>query len=212
MHLDHCKDIEMIKACVEAGWSSVMFDGSSLPYEKNLEMTGKAVEIGHSRGVTVEGELGAIVGVEEEVKVKDEDGALADPQQSVEFVKKTGVDIFAPAIGTAHGLYKDEPKIDFERLAKISKEVGVPIALHGGTGLTTEVFQKCIAEGASKVNISTQVKISYIDSLKDYIARNEKEYNPIKMLNCVRGEVQKMACGFIRIFGSSGKVNGRYKT
>lgn len=206
MHLDHCKDIELIKDCVDAGWSSVMFDGSSFPFGKNVEMTRQAVEIGHKHKATVEGELGAIVGVEEDIKVKDKSATLADPEQSIEFVEQTGVDIFAPAIGTAHGLYKDEPKIDFERLTKISKEVGVPIALHGGTGLTSEVFQKCISCGASKINISTQLKISYIDSLKDYITQNEKEYNPIKMLDYVRSEVEKMACDFIRIFGSSGKA------
>jgi len=211
MHLDHCKDLEMIKACVKSGWSSVMFDGSSFPFEKNVEMTRQAVKIAHKDGVTVEGELGAIVGVEEDIKVKDRSATLADPKQSIKFVEQTGVDIFAPAVGTAHGLYKYEPKVDFKRLAKISKEVGVPVALHGGTGLTAEVFQKSISSGVSKINISTQLKISYIDSLKNYIARNEKEYNPIKMLSYVRSQVQKMACGFIRIFGSSGKATKEEK-
>ena len=144
LHLDHCKDVAFVKRCVDAGWSSVKLDGSAEPFEKNAAMTEEVVAYAHAADVTVEGELGAVVGVEDDIFVKERDAHLADPDQAVAFVNRTGVDVFAPAIGTAHGL----PKAVSNRLRSTQANLRgtrIPIAIHGGTGLSAEVFRRCIA-------------------------------------------------------------------
>ena len=205
LHLDHCKEIDVLRECVEAGWTDVMFDGSALPFEENLTKTKEAVSIAHPRGVGVEGELGAIVGVEDEIHVKEQEAHLADPDQSEKFVNETGIDFFAPAIGTAHGIYNGEPKIDFDLLCEIAKRVGIPIAIHGGTGLSKEVFDKCIYLGGAKVNVSTQIKHTYKDSYEKYFKENPEDYEPVKVVKYVREEIKKTVKEFIKIFGSGGK-------
>ena len=206
LHLDHCKDMKLIEACIEAGWSSVMVDASSLPFEENVRMTKAVVEMARPRDITVEGELGAIVGVEDDIFVKEGEGHLADPVQSVEFVKRTGVDVFAPAIGTAHGIYKGEPKIAFDRLGEIAGKVEALIAIHGGTGLSDEVFRKCIGLGGVKVNISTQIKHVFRDSFTGFVGKNAGVYEPVKIMAAVRAETQAVVESFIDKFGSAGKA------
>ena len=206
LHLDHCKDMRLIRACIEAGWSSVMIDASSLPFEKNLDMTKEVVAMAHPRDVSVEGELGAIVGVEDDIHVKEQDSHLADPQQSLEYVRLTGIDLFAPAIGTAHGVYKGEPKIAFELLERIANDVNVPIAIHGGTGLSDEVFKKCIECGGVKINVSTQIKHVFRDSISRYFQDNPDGYEPVKIFAYLREQTQKVVESFIDKFGSESKA------
>ena len=206
LHLDHCKDMELIRECINAGWSSVMVDASSLPFEENVKMTKAVVEMARPRDITVEGELGAIAGVEDDVFVKEGESHLADPVQSVDFVRRTGVDVFAPAIGTAHGIYKGEPKIAFDRLEKIAGSVAAAIAIHGGTGLSDDVFRKCIALGGAKINISTQIKHVYCDSFAAYVGKNPEVYEPVKMMAAVRDATQAVVESFIDKFGSAGKA------
>lgn len=206
LHLDHCKDLEVIRRCIEAGWSSVMIDASSLPYEENVRMTKEVVEMARHHNVTVEGELGAIVGVEDDIHVKEQDAHLADYEQAIEYVETTGIDLFAPAIGTAHGVYKGEPKIAFDLLEKIASAINVPIAIHGGTGLSDEVFQEVIRLGGAKVNISTQLKHAFKDSLVEYFQANPDVYEPVKILTYVRNYVQDVVGTFIDKFGSTGKA------
>jgi tagatose 1,6-diphosphate aldolase GatY/KbaY len=136
VHLDHCKDVDLINECIEAGWTSVMIDASARPFEENLSLSRRVVEMARPRNVTVEAELGAIVGVEDDIHVKEQDSHLADPVQAVEFCAKVQPDCFAPAIGTAHGIYKGEPKIAYHILEKVAAATRVPIALHGCTGLS----------------------------------------------------------------------------
>ncbi len=205
LHLDHCKEIAVLRECVEAGWTDVMFDGSALLFEENIAKTKEAVSIAHPKGVGVEGELGAIVGVEDDIHVKEQDSHLADPEQSEKFVKETKIDFFAPAIGTAHGIYKGEPKIDFDLLCEIAKRVGIPIAIHGGTGLSKEIFNKCIHLGGAKVNVSTQIKHTYKDSYEKYFKENPQDYEPVKVVKYVHDNIKKTAKEFIKIFGSEGK-------
>ncbi|MHC4536197.1 MAG: class II fructose-bisphosphate aldolase [Planctomycetota bacterium] len=143
LHLDHCKDLDLIAECIESGWTSVMIDASSKPFDENLALSQQVVQMARPRDVTVEAELGAIVGVEDDIHVKEQDAHLADSQQTVEFCRQVGPDCFAPAIGTAHGVYKGEPKIAYELLEEVAAKTAVPIALHGGTGLADEVFTKC---------------------------------------------------------------------
>lgn len=206
LHLDHCKDLNIIRNCIEAGWSSVMIDASSLPLEENIDMTKKVVAMAKDRNVTVEGELGAIVGVEDDIFVKEQDSHLADPDICVQYVDATGIDVLAPAIGTAHGVYRTQPKINFDLLSEIAQRVRVPLAIHGGTGLSEETFKKCIACGGNKINVSTEIKHVFRDSFEGYYRAHPKDYEPVKILEYVEHEVVQRIENFIDIFGSANKA------
>ncbi len=205
LHLDHCKDLDLIRECIEAGWTSVMIDASARPFEENLALSRQVVEMARPKDVTVEAELGAIVGVEDEIHVKEQDSHLADPRQAMEFCARVKVDCFAPAIGTAHGIYKGEPKIAYHILEEVAAGTGVPIALHGGTGLADEVFRRCIALGCAKVNISTQIKYAFIDGFVGYHNAHNTQYDPLKALQAQFDEMKKGIAGNIKLFGSAGK-------
>jgi len=206
LHLDHCKDLDLIRDCIEAGWTSVMIDASARPFEENLALSRQVVEMARPKDVTVEAELGAIVGVEDDIHVKEQDSHLADPRQAVEFCAKVKLDCFAPAIGTAHGIYKGEPKIAYHILQEVAASTRVPIALHGGTGLSDEVFRRCIALGCAKVNISTQIKYAFIDGFVGYHNTHNTQYDPLKVLKAQFDEMKKGIAGNIKLFGSEGKA------
>jgi len=205
LHLDHCKDLDMVYGCIEHGWTSVMYDGSSFAFEINLKNSKDVVARAHAKGVSVEGEIGAVWGVEEDINVDEHQDLLADPDKAVQYAEETGVDAFAPAIGTAHGLYKGEPKLDYDRLQKIASRVAAPIVIHGGTGLADEVFHKLIRLGGAKINVSTQLKIGYFDGFKSYIEAGGKT-DPIKLIQNIRKVEKEIVKGFIKTFGSSGKA------
>lgn len=207
IHLDHCKELDVITDCIEQGWTSVMIDASSKPFEENLAISQQVVDKARPKNISVEAELGAIVGVEDDIHVKHQDAHLADFEQSVEFCEKVRPDCFAPAIGTAHGLYKGQPKIAFELAEQIADKTGIPLALHGGTGLSEEVFAKCIALGCAKVNISTQLKHVFIDSFVDYHNSNSRQYNPLKVLAAQYQQLVETVKENIKLFGSEGKAN-----
>jgi ketose-bisphosphate aldolase len=206
LHLDHCKDVSLIAECIDAGWSSVMIDASSRPFEENLALSKQVVEMAHPKNVTVEAELGAIVGVEDDIHVKEQDAHLADPKQAITFCAEVQPDCFAPAIGTAHGVYKGEPKIAYNLLKEITAKTAVPLALHGGTGLADEVFRKCISLGCAKVNISTQLKYAFIDGFVTYHNAHNTEYNPLKLLGAQFDALKAGIMEKIKLFGSAGKV------
>jgi fructose-bisphosphate aldolase class II len=157
-------------------------------------------------GAAVEGELEAVRGVEDGVGSEHE-GDLVPLDKCVEFLEQTGIDSFAPAIGTAHGLYKSQPKIDFDRVRQIVKAHPTPIVLHGGTGLSDDTFRKLIAEGCAKVNISTMLKITYCDGYKEYLNAKPQEHDPLKVMTNVRDKIVTMAKGFMETFGSAGKAD-----
>lgn len=205
LHLDHCPDVKMIKICLDAGWNSVLFDASKLSYEDNLRQTKEVVAMARTVGAAVEGELEAVKGVEDGVG-SDDEGGLVPLDKCVEFLEQTGIDSFAPAIGTAHGLYKSAPRINFTRVREIVSAHPTPIVLHGGTGLTDDVFKKLIAEGCAKVNISTMLKITYCDAYRSYLDAKPQEHDPLKVMASVREQVVPMAKGFMEIFGSVGKA------
>jgi tagatose 1,6-diphosphate aldolase GatY/KbaY len=206
LHLDHCKDLDLIGACIEAGWTSVMIDASAQPFAENLALSRRVVEMARPKGITVEAELGAIVGVEDDIHVREQEAHLADPEQAVAFCAAVGPDCFAPAIGTAHGIYKGEPKIAYHILEQVAARTGVPIALHGGTGLSDEVFRRCISLGCVKVNISTQLKYAFIDGFVGYHNAHSDQYDPLKVLQAQFEEVRKAVAGNIRLFGSAGQA------
>ncbi len=205
LHLDHCKDLAVIEQCIAAGWTSVMFDGSAKPFEENLALTRRAAEMAARAGVSLEAELGEIGGVEDDKSVADEDAHLADPEKAVLFCQNVRLSAFAPAIGTAHGIYKGEPKLAFDRLEEIARRTGVPIALHGGTGLSDDVFRKCIALGCAKVNISTQIKYAFIEGFVDYHLAH-KEYEPLKPLEAQIERIRREVAEKIELFGSAGRA------
>ena len=206
LHLDHCKDISLITECIEAGWSSVMIDASSKPFEENLALSKQVVKMAHPKEITVEAELGAIVGVEDDIHVKEQDSHLADPEQATTFCAEVQPDCFAPAIGTAHGVYKGEPKIAYDLLEEVAAKTGIPIALHGGTGLADEVFKKCISLGCAKVNISTQLKYAFIDGFVAYYNAHNTEYNPLKVIDAQFDALKAGIIDNINLFGSAGKA------
>jgi len=206
LHLDHCEDLDLIKECIDSGWTSVMIDASSKPFEENLALSRQVVQMARPKDVTVEAELGAIVGVEDDIHVKEQQAHLADPQQAIKFCAEVKPDCFAPAIGTAHGIYKGEPKIAYDRLKEIAAKTKVPIALHGGTGLGDEVFKKCISLGCAKVNISTQLKYAFIDGFVAYHNEHNTEYNPLKVIDAQFKELKAGIIEKIKLFGSAGKA------
>jgi ketose-bisphosphate aldolase len=207
IHLDHCRDVDFIRKCLEAGWTSVMIDASSLPFEENLDTSKKVFELAHPHGISVEAELGEIGGVEDDISVSDEDAHLVDVEKALRFLREVPVDCFAPAIGTAHGVYKGKPKIAFDTVEAIAGGSPVPLALHGGTGLTEEVFRKCIQLGCAKVNISTQLKYAFIDGFVNYHNGSPAEYNPLMELASQYLAVKEAVVSNIRFFGSENRAS-----
>lgn len=213
LHLDHCTSVEYCKQCADAGYTNIMIDASKQAYEENIRQTKKVVEYCHSiGGISVEGELGTVSGVEDQVKVAEDEAALCNPEQAVEFVERTGVDIFAPAIGTAHGVYKTKnPKVDFERMGKInqmlnSNGIKTPLVVHGGTGLSKEYAVKLVEMGGAKFNVSTELKRTMIDATYDYISENREQYNPGKIDVVVKDAIRQVVARWIDILGSAGKA------
>jgi tagatose 1,6-diphosphate aldolase GatY/KbaY len=213
LHLDHCTDIDYCKACADVGYTNIMIDASKQPFNENIRQTKEVCEYSHSVGdISVEGELGTVSGVEDQVKVAEDEAALCNPDQVIEFVDDTGVDLFAPAIGTAHGIYKTKnPKIDFERLGKIfkilnSEKVRTPLVVHGGTGLPEEYITRLIQVGGSKFNVSTELKHTLIDSTYNYISEHHQEYDPGKIDIAVKDSIRKVVGRWIDVLGSAGKA------
>ena len=200
IHLDHCKEISFIEQCIKHGWTSVMIDASSFPFKRNVEMSEIVLKMAHPHDITVEAELGEIGGVEEDIIVADEDAHLAKPEKVLEFLKRVPVDCFAPAIGTAHGVYKGEPKIAFHVLEEISKISDIPLALHGGTGLSEEVFKRCIRLGCAKVNISTELKYGFIDGFCKFHSENPGQYDPLKVLGYQFSTLKEKVVKNIQLF------------
>jgi ketose-bisphosphate aldolase len=183
-----------------------MIDASSKPLDDNISLSKLVVGMARPDNVTVEAELGAIVGVEDDIHVKEQDSHLANPEDAVRFCDEVRPDCFAPAVGTAHGVYKGEPKIAFDVLEKIARETNVPFALHGGTGLSEQVFERCISLGCCKVNISTQLKHTFIDSFVDYHQANERQYDPLKVIGAQFEQMKNVVAANIRLFGGAGRV------
>lgn len=191
LHLDHCRKKELGKLCVDTGWDAVMMDFSQLPFEENIANTREVAHYAHERGVAIEGEIGVISGVEEEIAADKE--VSANFEDTMEFVRRSEIDAIAPAIGTAHGIYHGAPKINFELVEKLGKET-TPIVIHGGSGLSAETFRKLIELGGRKVNISTLVKNAYLDTIKALVLSGKK-YAPIpfdsEVKKVVTAEIKK---------------------
>jgi ketose-bisphosphate aldolase len=204
LHLDHCPDREWITTCLKAGWNSVLFDGSHLDVEENTRQTAEVVAEAEGYGAHVEGEIETVQGVED--GIGSDDAAVVHPVDvSSEFIERTGVYCFAPAVGTAHGLYAAAPKLMPERVSELVELQPIPMVLHGGTGLTAEQFRDCISRGCAKVNISTALKIAFVDAHREYLDANPSKHDPPSLIAHVGDAVKAMALEHLRIFGSAGR-------
>jgi fructose-bisphosphate aldolase class II len=228
LHLDHGEDVETVKKCLEAGFTSVMIDGSHLPFEENISLTKRVVDLAHQKGVSVEGELGRLAGIEEKT-VAEREAVLTDPIEAEEFVRRTSVDALAVSIGTSHGAYKfkGEPKLDFERLKQIRERVDVPLVLHGASsvpqwiiekatkygaelagakGIPEDHIRKAIALGITKINIDTDLRLAFTATIREVLATSPKEFDPRKILGPAKEAMKEVVKAKMRLFGSSGKA------
>jgi len=205
LHLDHCPDPEVARSCLQVGWNSVLFDGSGMSFDENQKLTKEIVAYAKTLGAVVEGEVVAVAGVEDGMG-SDEEGGLPPIEKELEFISDTGIYCYAPPIGTAHGFYKAEPKIRYDRMEYLVQKTNMPMVLHGGTGLNDEVYGRLIALGAAKVNISTALKKTYADGFKNYLEKKPKEYDPLKLIGAVRTDVMALAQHYYKLFGSEGQA------
>ncbi|MED1799891.1 class II fructose-1,6-bisphosphate aldolase [Brevibacillus porteri] len=209
LHLDHCHEEELIVRCIEAGYTSVMIDASMHPFAENAEMTRRVVELARERGVNVEAELGKVGGVEDDLVVDDADAALADPIECERFIELTGVDTLAPAIGTAHGIYKGEPRIDFARIEEIARRVSVPLVLHGGSGIPEEQVKRAVQLGMAKMNVATELRIAFSQAIKGVFDDNPQENDPRTYMKQAKQAVKEVALAKMEMCGCIGKASGR---
>jgi fructose-bisphosphate aldolase class II len=207
LHLDHCPDRAVISDCLAGGWSSVLFDAHELDVAENLRQTIEVVAEARRYGAHVEGEIEGIRGVEDGVG-SDEESPVQTLEVAVDFITRTGVDCFAPAIGNAHGQYKATPTLDHQRISDLVAATGIPMALHGGTGLSDEQFTDLVARGCAKVNISTALKEAYMKSSLDFLrgAEATDRWDPPSLFTHQRAAVVDMARRHIRLFGGSGRA------
>ena len=207
LHLDHCPDRDIVSLCLEHGWNSVLFDASELPVEENQALTIEVVKEARRYGAHVEGEIEAITGVEDD-HGSDEEAARQSLQTSLDFIDATGIDVFAPSIGNAHGSYKQAPVLDFQRVTDLVEARSIPIALHGGSGLSNEQFQDLIARGCAKVNISTALKEEFMKQSLEFLrgAEEANKWDPPSLFKKVRQDVVDMTVALANQFGSAGKA------
>ncbi len=229
LHLDHGEDFDIVKKCIDDGFTSVMIDASHHPFEENVRLTREVVDYAHARGVVVEAELGRLAGVEDAISVSKEDATYTDPDQAVEFVERTGIDSLAIAIGTSHGAYKfkGEPKLDFERLEIIGNKLpNTPLVLHGAStvlpefvalcnkyggnipgaqGVPEEMLRRAASMRVAKINIDTDLRLAMTAAIRQFLAENPSEFDPRKYLGPARTAIKGMVKHKIKnVLGSSG--------
>ncbi|MFA6729128.1 MAG: class II fructose-1,6-bisphosphate aldolase [Prevotella sp.] len=203
LHLDHGASFEICKAAIDAGFTSVMIDGSRLPLEENIAVVKKVVDYAHPRGVTVEAELGKVGGQEEDVIAET---MYADPQECLRMVNETHLDFLAPALGSVHGPYHGEPKLGFAEMEEIAKLVKLPLVLHGGSGIPEADFHKAIARGTSKVNINTECQQVWTKIVREVLANDSKVYDPRKIIGPGMEGIRQTVLEKATMFGSLGKA------
>jgi fructose-bisphosphate aldolase class II len=234
-HLDHGKDLKIVKAAIDAGYASVMYDGSALPEKENIANTRKVVAWAKKKGVSVEAEIGAIAGIEDFVSVEEKDAHLTNPEKALEFAKKTGCDALAIAIGTSHGAFKfkGDTKLDFDRLKKIKSLTKMPLVLHGASGISPELVErtktqcsilgdcarlenahgvsdeairKAVALGINKINVDSDLRIAFTAAVRETIITDKKAFDPRKILGPSRKLIAEVVKHKMELFGSAGKA------
>ncbi len=206
LHLDHGSSFEVAMACIRAGFTSIMFDGSHYPLEENIRLTREIVKVAHAMGVSVEGELGTIGGVEDDLSVDEADAALAKPEEAIYFYEQTGVDALAIAVGTAHGMYSGEPKIRYDIIEAVASKVPVPIVLHGGSGVPDESIRQSIAAGVGKINVNTENQVACTATIREILGKDAKVIDPRKYLGPARTAMVEVVKSKILLFGSANQA------
>lgn len=229
LHLDHGKHLATVRKAIAAGYTSVMFDGSALKDKQNIAKTKEVVRLAHAAGISVEAEIGVLAGIEDLVSVDEQDAALTDPKEAEDFVKATGCDALAVAIGTSHGAFKflQRSRLDIERLAKIAKRVSIPLVLHGASGVPQDLVKKAkrygakldhphgvsdeniraaIRNGIAKINIDTDLRMAFTAGVREALMTNRAEIDPRKILSPAMAEMTALAKHKMKLFGSAGKA------
>lgn len=206
MHLDHGSSFEKCAEAIHAGFSSVMIDGSHLPLEENIALTKKVVELAHIHGISVEAELGRIGGQEDDLVVDDAEAMYAIPSECDQLVRETNVDCFAPALGSVHGPYKGEPNLGFDRMEEVMELTGVPLVLHGGTGIPLKDIQRAISLGTAKINVNTENQIQQTKAIRDILNDDQEVYDPRKYMGPGREAIKETVISKMREFGSSNQA------
>jgi len=206
IHLDHGKSFEQAIQAIQAGCTSVMYDGSHLPLEENIANTKEVVRAAKSVGIAVEAELGKIAGVEDDISVDERDAYYTEPAEALRFYAETNVDALAVAIGSAHGLYRTEPKLDIPRLAEIRKLLPIPIVLHGGSGIPDDQIRDAIQNGIGKINVDTELRRAYSDGIREAVERFGEAYDVYLYGRSGVEKMKSIVRNKIRLFGSAGRA------
>lgn len=204
LHLDHGSTFESCRKAIEAGFTSVMIDASHHPLEENIRITKQVVDYAHAHGVSVEAELGIVGGQEDDVK--GDKPIYADVNECVMLVNETNVDCLAPALGSVHGPYKGEPKLGFDEMKEIFEKTNKPLVLHGGTGIPDELIRKAIERGTTKINVNTECQMAFTRIVRDVLAKDQKVYDPRKVLGPATVGIADVVREKIRVFGSKDKA------
>lgn len=205
IHLDHGSSFEKCAEAIQAGFTSVMIDGSHMLLDDNIAITKKVVELAHIHGVSVEAELGRIGGQEDDLIVEDAEETYAIPEECDRLIRETNVDCFAPALGSVHGPYKGEPNLGFDRMEEVMKLTGVPLVLHGGTGIPPNDIQRAISLGSAKINVNTENQIVEARTIREVLKDNPEVYDPRKYMGPGREAIKASVISKMREFGSSNK-------
>lgn len=206
VHLDHSTSEIDIRAALAAGMNSIMADGSPLSYAENLEFTRKMTQLAHQQGAVVEAEIGRISGTEDGLTVTEKEAKMTDPDQAVEFVRATGVDALAVTIGNVHGEYRSEPRLDFDRLARIRRLVSIPLVLHGASGLPATMISKSIELGVCKFNVNTEVRQAYLNALKQGLCSSSLK-DLLDSMEAAIAAMEEVITEKLHLFGSVGKAH-----
>ncbi|NMB28156.1 MAG: class II fructose-1,6-bisphosphate aldolase [Tissierellia bacterium] len=206
VHLDHGTDFDQVMLCIRHGFSSVMIDGSRFDLEGNIAITKKVIEVAHAVGVSVEAELGKIGGTEDHITVSERDATFTDPEEAKRFVDETNVDSLAIAVGTAHGVYKGEPKLDFDRIKVIKEITDMPLVLHGSSGVPDEAIKKAVSLGINKINIDTDLRMAFANAVKQFVKENPDNIDPRKILAPAKAAMKERIVEKMKLFGSAGRA------
>ncbi|TVX98693.1 class II fructose-1,6-bisphosphate aldolase [Cohnella terricola] len=208
LHLDHGSTYEVCIRALHAGFTSVMINASHHELERNIEITQRVTEAAHVLGATVEAELGRITGREDDLVVDEAEAMYAVPEDCVRLVNETGIDCLAPALGSVHGPYRGQPKLGFDRMGEIRQLTGLPLVLHGGSGLPDEEIVRAIALGTAKINVNTDNQIACTTAIRSYLQEHPEAYDPRHYLVPAREAIKASVKAKMRLFGSSGRAGG----
>jgi fructose-bisphosphate aldolase class II len=208
LHLDHGSTFEVCMQALHAGFTSIMIDASHHTLEDNIEITQRVTQVAHVLGASVEAELGRITGREDDLIVDDADGMYAVTEECVRLVRETGIDCLAPALGSVHGPYRGQPKLGFDRMGEIQRQTGLPLVLHGGSGLPDVEIKQAISLGTSKINVNTDNQAACTAAIRTFLNEHPEAYDPRNYLIPAREAIKNSVIAKIRLFGSSGKAGG----